>query len=244
MSLFSLIRAECEKLKHTGFWAMHIFIPLAGAIAFTFYFMIYDNIDDIKKLKLIMELTALAFPLLISIITGLNALREERASACYNILAVSMRKRVFLSKLMVLYGFGMLALMAQTAIFLLGSGLLKADKILIILTVKAVLAIAAGNLIIYIFHLYLSFRFGIGISLFFGIFENLQCIMYSNMRLEKQARLIPFSWAINLMQDIFEGRENMAEALMILILTAFALVLAVKWFEGWEGVAQRRINDL
>ena len=54
-------------------------VPLMGAILFVFYFISYSSVDEYKKLKLITELTAVVFPLLISVIVGLNILQEEKA---------------------------------------------------------------------------------------------------------------------------------------------------------------------
>ena len=63
------------------------------------------------------------------------------------------------------------------------------------------------NLIIYILHLFLSFKFGLGLSLFWGVFESLQCILYSNIELKGVARYIPFAWSMNWVQDIL-SRQN------------------------------------
>lgn len=179
---------------------------------------------------------AMSFPLLISIIAGLNLLQEEKASYFQNVLAVSNRSDKFLSKLIVLYGAGAISLSALTAFFILGISLAgKAETIQIGLLVKAVLGIAVGNLIIYILHLFLSFKFGIGISLFWGVFETLQCIMYSNIELHGITRLIPFSWAVNLMHDMLDRSGNIMEFAVILLLTVVVLILTLIWFNNWEG---------
>ena len=47
-----------------------------------------------------------------------------------------------------------------------------------------------------------SFKFGLGLSLFWGVFESLQCILYSNIELKGLARYIPFAWSMNWVQDI------------------------------------------
>lgn len=236
MKLYSSVRSELMKLKHTSFWAIHIVIPILGAALFIFYFLLYDSVDSDKRLKLIMELIAMSFPLLISIIAGLNLLQEEKASYFQNVLAVSNRSDKFLSKLIVLYGAGAISLSALTAFFILGISLAgKAETIQIGLLVKAVLGIAVGNLIIYILHLFLSFKFGIGISLFWGVFETLQCIMYSNIELHGITRLIPFSWAVNLMHDMLDRSGNIMEFAVILLLTVVVLILTLIWFNNWEG---------
>lgn len=239
MKWCSSFRSELMKLKHTSFWAIHIVIPIFGAVLFTFYFLQYGNVSSDKKLKLIMEVTAVAFPLLISMIAGLNILQEERASYFQNVLAVSSRSKRFLSKLILLYGAGVISLLVLTFLFMFGIILAgKMETIQITLLLKAVLGIAVGNLIIYILHLFLSFKFGIGISLFWGVFETLQCIMYSNIELQGAARYIPFSWAVNFVHDMLNKSESIMELVVVLLLTTAALIITLAWFHNWEG----RIN--
>lgn len=96
---------------------------------------------------------------------------------------------------------------------------------------------ALGNLIIYVLHLFLSLKFGLGVSLFWGVFESLQIIMYSNIELKGAAQYIPFAWSVNWVHDILNHTfwQNGIEWLLTLILTACALLAAIKWFSHWEG---------
>ena len=236
MSLYSSVRSELMKLKHTSFWAIHILVPVLGAALFVFYFLQYGSVDSDKKLKLILELITMAFPLLASMIAGRNVLQEERASYFQNVLAVSDRSKSFLSKLVILYGAGIISLLLLSLLLILGVSLGgKAEAVKIGLLFKAVFGIAAGNLIIYLLHFFLSFRFGMGASLFWGVFETLQCIIYSNVELRGAARLIPFSWAVNLMQDMLNGTESISELVAIILLTAVAMIIILVWFHNWEG---------
>ena len=72
MTLYRAIRSELVKLRHTPLLPIHIFVPIVGAILFTSYFGLYSFRPDYNKYKLIFEITATFFPILISIITGLN----------------------------------------------------------------------------------------------------------------------------------------------------------------------------
>ena len=104
MNLFTAIRSEWQKVKHTSFWTLHIIMSLAGALLFTLYFNLYDSVEDERKLQLILELTAMTFPLLISAAAGLNLQLEERAAHMQMLLFSSGRRRTFLGKLIALYG--------------------------------------------------------------------------------------------------------------------------------------------
>ena len=103
--------------------------------------------------------------------------------------------------------------------------------------IGAAAGIAFCNLIIYIFHLFLSFKFGLGLSLFWGVFESLQCILYSNIELKGITRYIPFSWSMNWVQDILSRQmfNYGTEKIWIAALTTGGLLLTLLWFSHWEG---------
>ena len=84
---------------------------------FIFYFLLYKNVDELQKLKLLLELTAMIFPLLISVIVGLNIMQEERAAHFQNLLAVQNRKKILLEKFAALYLSGMFSLTILFALF-------------------------------------------------------------------------------------------------------------------------------
>ena len=82
-----------------------------------------------------------------------------------------------------------------------------------------------------------SFKFGLGLSLFWGVFESLQCILYSNIELKGLARYIPFAWSMNWVQDILSRQifNYGTEKIWIAALTTGGLLLTLLWFSHWEG---------
>ena len=48
MRMIALIRADFLKQRHTSYWGIHIAIPIVGAILFVFYFLLYQNVDELK----------------------------------------------------------------------------------------------------------------------------------------------------------------------------------------------------
>ncbi len=238
MKLLSLIRSEKLKIRHTPFKAIHIIIPLMGAFLFIIYYILYSNVNDFQKLNLILEITATIFPLLISIVVGLNIALEEKNCHFQLLLAVPNRKKILFSKVIVLYGTGVTALFFVFFIFMVGINLSGwAGAVTPLLLLQAVIGIACTSLVIYILHLFLSLKFGMEISLFWGVFESLQCILYSNIRLRGIWRYIPFAWSINWIQDVFDGKlsKHQTEWLMIAVLSFLTLFLLLTWFSHWEG---------
>ena len=80
MGFLGAVHSELVKVKHTPFWTMHLCLPVVGALLFIVYYVLYGSTADYKKLKMILEITATVFPLLISVIVSLNVLLEEKAS--------------------------------------------------------------------------------------------------------------------------------------------------------------------
>ncbi len=108
MGFIYAVRSEQVKTKHTPFWAIHFCIPAIGALLFLAYYSQYGSTADSKKLKMILEITTTFFPLLISVIVGLNVALEEKASHFQTLLAVPNRHKNMLAKLTYLYGSGYL----------------------------------------------------------------------------------------------------------------------------------------
>lgn len=231
------IRSEFIKLRHTAYWMIHILVPLAGAILFVFYFVFYHSVDSSDKLELTMELTAMVFPLLISVIVGLNISQEERASQFQNLLAVPNRKKVFLSKLTAHYLSGMISLTILFLLFGVGVNIGSNEKFLWNQLLLTLPGLAFSSFILYVLHLFLNLKFGLGISLFWGVFECLQCILYSNIKLHGFWRCIPFSWSVNWINEIFSGQlsEQSTEWITNGILAGCVLVAVLHWFTHWEG---------
>ena len=92
MTLYRAIRSESVKLRHTSLVWIHIFVPIAGAMLFASYFSLYNSQPVYDRYKLIFEITATFFPILISIITGLNTFMEDHTAHSQTILSVPDRK--------------------------------------------------------------------------------------------------------------------------------------------------------
>ena len=59
MGIIALIRADFMKQRHTSYFGIHTVIPITGAVLFVFYFLLYQNVDGLKRLRLLLELTAM-----------------------------------------------------------------------------------------------------------------------------------------------------------------------------------------
>ena len=242
MTLYRAIRSELVKLRHTPLLPIHIFVPIAGAILFTSYFGLYSFRPDYNKYKLIFEITATFFPILISIITGLNTFMEDHTAHSQPILSVPNRITIFCGKFLVLFGGGILSLISLVLLF----SILVAIQGLIphtpyVMLLETIIVLAFGNIILYIFHLFIGFKFGLGPSLFLGVFESLQVILYSNIVLAGVWKYIPFAWAIDLSHYVLDDKLSLHknEVFIMGLITIIAFIAVTFWISQWEG----RKND-
>ncbi len=243
MNLMSSMRSELYKIRKCSFLLIHMVVPILATIVFLFYFMMYNDVSEINRFTLICDVTALIYPMLISIVIGINIGMEEKAGCFQNLFTVLSRRKALLGKFVVLYGFGILALFLLFGTFYFVLIITNRVEILAFsLILQTIVGLAFGNLIIYILHLYLNMRFGIGASLFWGVFESLQIIMYSNIELQGAFRYIPFSWGVNITHDILQGdvMTNIVQWIVIAMITILAIGLVIVWFQNWEG---RKFSD-
>lgn len=231
------IRSEIAKIKHTSYWLLHIILPVAGVMLFIAYFALYSAVPELNKEKLLLELTATIFPLLISIVTGLNTLLEEKASRFQMFLSLKSRTTVYVGKLFFFVGTGLLAMLLLMITLFIGLQVFSLADIPLTFFLKAGLLLIISNVIIYIWHLFLGFRFGLGISLFLGVFESLQVILYSNITLAGIFKYIPFAWSIELCHNFLYGQMplNITDLLIMTLLTGVALTAVCIWVNRWEG---------
>ncbi len=235
--MFAAIRSELIKLRHTPYWMIHMLVPLIGATLFVLYFLLYSSTNGTQKLKLIVEVTAMVFPLLISVVVGLNMLPEEKASRFQTLLEAPDRKKAYLSKLTVLFLSGMLSLTMLFFFFSIGITAFTKETLQWKMILLAFLGLSFCSFILYVLHMFLNLKFGLGISLFFGVFECLQYILCSNIELRGIWCYLPFSWSANWINGMFRGylAEQEAEWIISGILTAFILSAVLIWFTHWEG---------
>ena len=147
------------------------------------------------------------------------------------------RWKILLAKFAALYLSGIFSLTLLFILFAVGVEISGTDIIPWSLLIQSVLGLVIGNFAIYALHLLLSLKFGLGISLFWGVFECLQCILYSNVELHGLWRYIPFSWSVNWVHDVLYGRlaANTAQWILIAILSVGILLAILCWFSRWEG---------
>lgn len=243
MSLLRNIRAEFIKLRHTAVLWIHILIPIIGSMVFLLYFALYPQVEDNSKMSLVMELTAVVFPIIISVVCGMMAALEEKTSFQGVMCNKDGRTISYLSKMLtaiILGGFSTVVLMGIT---MSGSSIFSLAQIPYGTFALAALGMLIGSMPLYIIHSFISTKWGLGCSVFIGVVECLLAIMFSNV----DAAIWPFvpcAWGVKILQNIFYSAsastwliiEKMRlEIIIIIVLSVAFLLMSFVWFQKWEG---------
>lgn len=245
MNLLSSIHAEVSKTKRSYFSLIHLSVPLLGVIVFYFYFIYYPSSDELNKLSQLCDITSVFFPLLISIVVGINIMIEEKASHFQNLFTIPHKKTSIISKVLLLYGYCIIALTLLFGLFyIIAKFSNNIGDIPLILIFKIIVCLSLGNFLYYIWHLFLNLKFSLSVSLSFGIVETLILIFFSNITVEDIYFLetIPFGWSVCLTREalynlLMDGARQWGINLIIAIIIFCGFIM---WFNRWEG---RKNND-
>lgn len=237
-SLYNCVKSDVYKLRHTPVIWLHILIPVLGALAFLGYYILYRRLPDKTKIQMMVEFTVMVYPILIGVISGLVILQEEKAGHFTVMLEINNRRAIaFLSKLVLLIVLSAAALFLLFALFSIESiGFHLLKKIPLELFLKLWINMLVGNSILYLFHLFINIKFGIGSSIFLGVIESLLVVLFSNIDMKDIWVYIPFAWTVKMCQNSMDGINNIGvHSFAIAIIIIVGLMLSLIWFSKWEG---------
>ncbi|MBU3155727.1 lantibiotic immunity ABC transporter MutG family permease subunit [Clostridium estertheticum] len=241
IALLRCIKSDFYKLRHTSILWIHLFIPLAGALIFLLYYhgRLNNSITDIKTY---LEALAIAFPLLIGLISGIVIEQEEQAGNFQVLLATSKSKNTtYLSKLILLLLLGSFSITLAVGTFALGFHVLP-----YLFYLKAAGLLVLGNIFIYILHVFISLQFGKGASAGIGVAGSLISALMLTGLGDYIWHFVPWAWSVRLCNRMFEKLDypdfsaeiafDMQKGLFVMLFAiCIAFVACLFWFKRWEG---------
>lgn len=243
--LKKLIKADIIKLKSTQMFWLHFYIPVIGLFIFLSYYS-YTPWTSFSKVSAYLQVLSIAFPILIGIITSLVAEQEYVAGCFQNILIASEVKCLSLiSKLIVFLLLGAFSSLLAVMGFYVGFSFIV-ERIFPFSMYLAVAGILMGsNVFLYIFHLFLSFRYSKGVSIGVGIIESLGAALFLTGMGDGRWPFLPSSWSIRLIESFLLKYQNVGNSLLdpdlklgitlAIVATFLSLVIMLVWFTSWEG---------
>ena len=246
MNLIRCIKADLYKLKHTSIVWIHLIIPILGAMAFLLYYS-NSSWEAISKFSGYFEAIAIAFPLIIGLVSSMVIEQEEQGDFKELITSTTWRGTALISKLILLIIGGTVSIIIALAIFAVGfQCVLKQGTLPIKCYVQVGASLLLGNIFLYIIHTYLSLQLGKGASIGLGIIGSLiSTIMITGLG-DRVWRFIPWSWGVRLcdyriLKEIDISTYSLCAGeiklglINIISSTIAVIAIILFWFASWEG---------
>ncbi|WP_340026455.1 lantibiotic immunity ABC transporter MutG family permease subunit [Paenibacillus sp. FSL K6-1096] len=245
-ALPGLLKADLLKMRRTPFLLIHLLTPLIGAALFMAYYTISSAGEGVKVMAFLQSV-ACAFPTVIGLVCAMAAEQEATAGGFQGMLVLpAARSTTYASKLLLLLGFSLGAVLLIFVLFSLGfAGLLGQDRHGILFYLTGAVILFASNILLYLVHFALSLRFGRGISIGIGITGSLLAALMLTGLGDILWPYIPFAWGgrfLSLLELRHSGSwqpfadTGLAAGVSVCIAgTIAAGVLSMLWFYKWEG---------
>lgn len=225
--------AEFIKLKNTSFWG-YMVVSTIGIIAmFILYNCLYASKAINERITLLFEIYAMMMPLLHSITISYFVRQEEKILNMYRILAVKSRTEVFAGKILMIWGMETIRLLLIFLIVIVQLNTSMSSKLIVMYVLGEVIC----SVFSIVFHLFVNLKIGVSLSLFFGVAEVMQSIMYSNIDIKGGWKYLPMAWSMEWKFAVMNHtylQEGMFWGSCVLII-CMVMALAVFWFRNWEG---------
>lgn len=234
------IYSDLLKFKHTSILWIHLLMPLTSALLFTAYYSVSSWTVE-AKISGYFEVIGIALPLMIGLITGKAGEQEGQAGNFQSMLcSIKSRTAAYASKLVVLLLLGTLSIIIAVGVFAVGF-----QQIPTVIYVKAAGLLICGSAFLYILHLFVSLRYGMGVSIGLGIIESLISALALTGLGDGRWYYIPCTWSARLCDNLVYtwinpsktlGYEEIQKCLMVVICsTIVMLIINIIWFKRWEG---------
>ncbi|MBZ9691956.1 lantibiotic immunity ABC transporter MutG family permease subunit [Clostridium sp. M14] len=246
-TIYRLMKADFIKLKRTPFYWIHICVPLIGPFLFLWYFS-FSSLSSTGKVQGYLESIALAYPVIIGIVTSMVVEQESMAGGFKEILGTEYGKeKCLISKVLILLFTGFLSTILAIGIFFIGfQYVLKQNLLPLNFYIYVTLIIFGSQIFLYLFHLWISFILGNGGSIGIGIFESLISALMITGLGDGLWQWIPCSWGVRFTKyfsfNWVNGGIKSSEFLNFyvgiqnsVVLTILLAILFAVWFKFYEG---------
>ncbi len=210
------LKANLYKMYHSKLLWIHLLLPLAAAVIFTVYFFT-ASWSELEAVKLYIQAVAIAFPLMIAIVTTLVYEADaEAGSFCMFHTLADRKAKGHMGNLLALLLYGSVA----CALVVIGFGLLYRGGIVLgegvaetVLGIESVLPLSfyveitgllfGVHIVSYLLQYILCYTYGKGVSLGWGIIGVLLCpLLYLGIG-DRIWKWIPFSYGIRMVSYDF-----------------------------------------
>ncbi|MGL4738935.1 MAG: lantibiotic immunity ABC transporter MutG family permease subunit [Cellulosilyticaceae bacterium] len=238
-------KAELYQMLHSKLLLVHLVVPLIGILLFTSYYS-YVPWNDVDQVATYLQVVAMAFPILIAIVIGMDYEEEKHAAYFQRLLTVPYsRKLGHLSKLLALGTLGVIAVVITVVGFGIPAIAMGNHVIELITYFKLALLLFVTYIGWYIIEYIVSFRWGSGSALGLGITGSLLSAILAFDLGNGIWQVTPCAWGTRLVGYAFGMTQTHADQAVrvlfeqgvgyMLIISLLLFILFAFWSERWQG---------
>ncbi|MEG0019065.1 MAG: lantibiotic immunity ABC transporter MutG family permease subunit [Oscillospiraceae bacterium] len=241
--MISNIKSDLYQFLHSPLLFFHLIVPILGALTFVGYYAV-SGWDETNNVIAFIQALSTAFPVLIGIITGLVAETEKNAGSFQTMLTTKKSKCIpHMSKIIVLFIFGLAATIMATTLFSVGFQALGYSNFSILFFIKTAILLFLSMIPLYLLSYLVTFLFGKGMGMGLGIVGGLLSALlltglgdnvwwYNPWGIASRFSLSIFLTDFGIQQDT----KQIKNAIMVLLLLSIILTaLLIVIFNRWEG---------
>lgn len=250
ISFRNYLRSDWYKFWKSRIGIVHFCIPIVGLTLMLSYFSI-SLWSELEKVSAYIQVISMIFPLMISIVVAMVYEQEETGSFQYFTVTPSRRYIPHVSKLVLLFVFGLIA----TIISVLGFGVIfnfiGKEHISIMFYLEEIVTIFASNIPLYMIQYLVIFCSGKGLVIGMGIIGSLVSALMVTGIGDKIWFVFPWGYSIRLSSYLFQyrimnnwnltlkGQVDIA-IISIIVFIAIGVISLIILSNYWEG---KREND-
>lgn len=236
------LHSDFLKIKRRSILWVHILVPIVGIVLFLLSYVIKKQTAG-SMASAFLGAMAFAFPTLIGLVCSMISEQEADAGNFQGLLTSPSKLLPFFSMTVMLLLLGLISSLFASFGFEAGLAVfLHQAPFGVKFYLYSAILIYASNLFIYIFHLFLSFRFNKNVSIGIGIVESLLSTLLLTGLGDECWIFIPCGWALRFFKPFaqFGGvipmTPEIKTAIMICCIeTAIIFALVIIWYMYWEG---------
>lgn len=185
----------------------------------------------------------MGYPILIGIFAASTAEQEQNAGECQNLLILRSKRMALISKVLVFLMFGLFAVMLMVLLFGVGFRLTADGRVNMSVYAAAGLIMWCSTIPLYIWQMFLAFRFGKAAAIGAGIICGLiSALMLTDMGMVIW-KYVPAAWTARISNtflgvafgDVSAFGEMQSVLPVYCVFTVFSVIYYVIWASRWEG---------
>ena len=231
---YRYLKSDIYKLRHSWFMGIHLLFPVFGAALMLLYSHL-SSVSELNKLAAFAQITAIAYPFVISVVCQIVAEQELQAGHSQNILTLP-----------ILFLAGLFSTALCAVLFGVPFSYMTGIELPVRFFVIISIVLWGSNVMLYGLHLILAFRFGRNLCISIGVVGSLLSALLQTGLGTGLWYMIPYGLGVRFAESalayLFHLQpvgtfENRIGIIFCTVVTFGTIGLAAFWFSRYSGTS-------